>query len=245
MEHVAIADLSKSFGPTRALRSVSIDLHGGAVHTILGENGSGKSTLIKALSGVVAPDAGSIAIDGQAVRLANPRVAQARGIQTVFQEILVAPNRSLVENVHLGADPLLRHRTSTSDRARRTRELFASLGIGDADVGDEAGAVPLYVQQVAVIARALLREPRMLILDEPTAALGLGERQALFDVIRGLRSEGAVVVFVSHRLDEVVEISDMVTVLRSGQVVGQVTRGEVTPAILLNLMAPETAPEAA
>lgn len=241
MQHVRIADLSKSFGQTRALRSVSIDLHGGTVHTILGENGSGKSTLIKALSGVVTPDSGTISIDDTEVRLTSPRAAHARGIHTVFQEILTAPNRSLVENVHLGSHPWLRSHSSLGEQTRRTRELFGSLGIPKEDVTQEAGAVPLYVQQVTVIARALLREPLMLILDEPTAALGLSERQALFNVIRRLREEGVVVVFVSHRLDEVVDISDIITVLRNGSVVGQVAREEASSAVLLALLAPEAA----
>lgn len=241
MQHVRIHELSKSFGPTRALRSVSIDLHGGTVHTVLGENGSGKSTLIKALSGIVTPDSGSISVDGREVRLPDPRAAQALGIQTVFQEILTAPNRSIVENVFLGSHPWLRARWSPAEQARRTRELFATLGVEDVDVTEEAGLVPLYVQQVTVIARALVREPRMLILDEATAALGLSERQALFRVIRDLRGSGVVVVFVSHRLDEVVEVSDTITVLRSGRVVGQLARGEATTALLLGLMAPEAA----
>ncbi|MEZ4595724.1 MAG: ATP-binding cassette domain-containing protein [Chloroflexota bacterium] len=241
MQRIRIAELSKSFGPTRALRSVSIDLDAGSVHTILGENGSGKSTLIKALSGVVAPDAGGIAIDGAEVRLPNPRAAQALGIHTVFQEILTAPNRSLVDNVHLGFHPWLRRRTSPAEQTRRTRELFASLGIPEVDVTAEAGEVPLYVQQVTVIARALLRQPRLLILDEATAALGLSERRALFEVIRGLRAAGVAVVFVSHRLDEVVEISDTITVLRSGRVVGQVDRAGASAAVLLGLMAPDAA----
>src|SRR5690606_32321750 len=124
MQHVRIHELSKSFGPTRALRSVSIDLHGGTVHTVLGENGSGKSTLIKALSGIVTPDSGSISVDGREVRLPDPRAAQALGIQTVFQEILTAPNRSIVENVFLGSHPWLRARWSPAEQARRTRELF-------------------------------------------------------------------------------------------------------------------------
>lgn len=241
MQHVRIAELSKSFGPTHALRSVSIDLEAGTVHAILGENGSGKSTLIKALSGVVAPDAGSITIDGVEARLTSPRDAHRWGIHTVFQEILTAPNRSLVDNVHLGFHPWLRRRGRPAEEVRRTRELFGSLGTHDVDVTAEAGVAPLYVQQATVIARALLREPRMLVLDEATAALGLSERRALFDVIRGLRERGVVVVFVSHRLDEVVEISDIITVLRNGRVVGQVDRAGANPAVLLGLMAPEAA----
>ncbi len=241
MQQVSITELSKSFGPTRALRSVSLELQGGTVHTILGENGSGKSTLIKTLSGVVAPDSGRIAIDGGAVRLTSPRAAQARGIQTVFQEILTAPNRSIVENEHQGYHPFLRPRSDPREQERRTREILGSLGITEVDVTAEAGTEPLFIQQVTVIARALLREPRLLILDEATAALGLSERRALFDVIRGLRAAGVAVVFVSHRLDEVVEISDTVTVLRSGQVVGRVARGDATPARLLALMAPAAA----
>jgi ribose transport system ATP-binding protein len=241
MQHIRIAELSKSFGPTRALRSVTIDLEAGTVHTILGENGSGKSTLIKTLAGVVAPDAGTISIDGVEARLTSPRAAQALGIHTVFQEILTAPNRSLVDNVHLGFHPWLRRRTNPAEQARRTRDLFASLGVPDVDVTAEAGEVPLYVQQATVIARALLRQPRVLILDEATAALGLSERRALFDVIRALRQAGVVIVFVSHRLDEVVDISDTVTVLRSGRVVGQVDAADASAAVLLGLMAPEAA----
>jgi ribose transport system ATP-binding protein len=236
---VRIADLGKSYGPTRALDAVSVDFLGGTVHTILGENGSGKSTLIKALSGVVVPDAGTITVDGVHVRRFDPRAAQEHGVQTVFQEILTAPNRSLTDNVFLGYHGYLRPRASREEQVRRTRELFARLGVPDVDVGAEAGLVPLYVQQIAVIARALLREPRVLILDEATAALGLEERDALFDIIRHLRADGVLVIYVSHRMDEVMEISDRVTVLRSGRVVDHVDRDAMSPNLLLRLMAPE------
>jgi ribose transport system ATP-binding protein len=236
---VRVDGLSKHYGPTRALDSVSIEFAGGTVHTVLGENGSGKSTLIKALSGVVVPDAGSIAIDGERVRRASPRAAQEHGLQTVFQEVLTAPNRSIVENVFLGYHGYLRARASRSQQLRRTRELFAELGAPDVDVTAEAGSVPLLAQQIAVIARALLREPRALILDEATAALGLVERDALFDVVRRMRSEGVLVIFVSHRMDEVMGISDRVTVLRSGRVVDHVQRDAMSPDHLLRLMAPQ------
>ena len=122
---------------------------------------------------------------------------------------------------------------------RRTRELFAELGVDDVDLRAEAGQLPLLMQQLTVIARALVREPNVLILDEATAALGLVERDALFEVVRKLRADGALVIFVSHRMDEVMEISDRVTVLRSGLVVDHVGRDDLSPALLLRLMAPE------
>jgi ribose transport system ATP-binding protein len=236
---VRVDDLSKAYGPTQALDAVSVELEGGTVHTVLGENGSGKSTLIKALSGVVVPDTGSISVDGERVRKADPRTAQEHGIQTVFQEVLVAPNRSVVENVYLGYHPYLRARASRDEMVQRTRALFEQIGVTEIDVRAEVGELPLLQQQITVIARALLREPRVLILDEATAALGLVERDALFEVVRGLRADGALVIFVSHRMDEVMEISDRVTVLRSGKVVDHVARADMSPTLLLSLMAPE------
>jgi len=235
---VRVDDLSKSYGPTQALDSVSVEFAGGTVHTVLGENGSGKSTLIKALSGVVVPDVGSISVADERLRKASPRTAQAHGIETVFQEVLVAPNRPVFENVYLGYHPYLRARASREQQVQRTQELFGLLGSPDTDVRAEAGELPLLLQQITVIARALLREPRVLILDEATAALGLVERDALFEVVARLRADGALVIFVSHRMDEVMEISDRVTVLRSGRVVDTVAREGLEPAYLLKLMAP-------
>lgn len=236
---VRVDSLSKSYGPTRALDEVSVDFRGGSVHTVLGENGSGKSTLIKALAGVVVPDAGSILVDDVTMRRFSPRTALDHGVVTVFQEVLTAPNRSILENVYLGYHGYLRDRVNQAEQRRRTLELFAELGVPDVDIDAEAGSVPLLVQQITVIARALLREPRVLILDEGTAALGLVERDALFKIVKRLRSDGALIIFVSHRMDEVMEISDRVTVLRSGRVVDHVEREGLTAEHLLDLMAPE------
>ncbi len=234
-----VSELRKSYGPTRALDAASVTFQGGSVHTVLGENGSGKSTLIKALSGVVVPDAGTIAIDDTPMRRFSPRAAQAMGVQTCFQEILVAPNRSLVENVFLGFHGPLRHRLPRDAQERRAREWYAELGLPDTDVRAEAGTQPLFVQQITVIARALVRSPRILILDEPTAALGLSESDHLFQIVRRMRAAGVLVIYVSHRMDEVMEISDRVTVLRSGRVVDHVERDRLSPTLLLQLMAPE------
>ena len=139
----------------------------------------------------------------------------------------------------LGFHGYLRDRISRAEQAQRTRELFSRLGVPEVDVDAEVGTVPLLLQQLTVIARALLREPRVLILDEGTAALGLVERDALFEVVQELRADGALVVFVSHRMDEVMQISDRVTVLRSGRVVDHVEREALSPGLLLELMAPE------
>ncbi|MFV2064991.1 MAG: ATP-binding cassette domain-containing protein [Chloroflexota bacterium] len=236
---VRVDGLSKSYGPTHALDEVSVDFRGGSVHTVLGENGSGKSTLIKALSGVVVPDAGSISIDDVPVRRFSPRASLDLGVVTVFQEVLTAPNRSIVENVYLGYHGYWRDRVTQAEQQRRTHELFAELGVPDVDIDAEAERASLMIQQITVIARALLREPRVLILDEGTAALGLVERDALFEIVKRLRADGALIIFVSHRMDEVMEISDRVTVLRSGRVVDTVDRADMTPEHLLDLMAPQ------
>jgi ribose transport system ATP-binding protein len=236
-----VEGLSKRFGSTQALQGASVDFAGGTVHTVLGENGSGKSTLIKALSGVVVPDAGRIVIDGEELTEHSPRAAQARGVQTVYQEVLVAPNRSVVENVYLGYHGYWHERATSEEQTERTRGLCAELGAPDIDVTSECGRLPLLAQQITVIARALVREPSVLILDEATAALGLVERDALFRIVDRIRAAGALVIFVSHRMDEVMEISDHVTVLRSGTVVDHVPRETMSPEVLLRLMSPEGA----
>jgi ABC-type sugar transport system ATPase subunit len=231
-----VSGLAKTFGPTQALRDCSLDLRRGEVHAIMGENGSGKSTLVKILSGVHRPDAGTITIDGdQTPFLASPRDAGAAGIATVFQEILAVGQQAVLENVWLGSDGLLRRRVPKDERVARARDVLGEL-IDVPRLDRAANRLALSDRQATCIARALVREPRVLILDEATSALDVATRKRLFAVLGRLREHGAGILFISHRMDEVEEIADRVTVLRSGTSVATLRRGEATPRELVRLM---------
>ncbi len=231
VEHVA-----KAFGPTQALRDCSVELRRGEVLSIMGENASGKSTLVKILSGVHRPDSGEIELAGTKVdHLGSPRQAQALGIATVFQEILVVPQQRVLTNIWLGSDRMFKRRFSDEERRRRGREALAEL-IDSPRLGATAGTLPLSDRQALCLARALVREPRILILDEATSALDVATRDRLFTVIRRLREQGCGIMFISHRMDEVEEIADRVTVMRSGDSVATLDRADVNTRRLVELM---------
>lgn len=235
--------VSRSFGSTRALDGVDLRVMPGAVHTILGENGSGKSTLVKTLSGVLAPDSGEIRVDGEVRVLSSPRVARGLGIATVFQEVLIAPNRSVEDNVLLGLDGPFRRRVPRAERAAKATAALQRVSDADFILRTEAAEFELMQQHQITIARAFAMVPRLLILDESTAALDIPARDKLFGAVRELISEGGSVVFISHRLDEVLELSDAVTVLRSGAKVAQLAREELSERRLLGLLNPENVQE--
>jgi ABC-type sugar transport system ATPase subunit len=234
---ITAAGLAKSFGPTHALRDASFELRAGEVHALVGENGSGKSTLVKILSGVYLPDAGSIEIEGAAAAaLRTPRVAQDCGIMTVFQEVLVAESRSVLSNVWLGMDSTWRMKVTAGQKKAEARQALAELLGRPLDLSMPVEDLSLSDRQACGIVRALLRRPRILILDEATSALDVATRDRLFTILGRLTSEGAGVIFITHRLDEIRDIGDRITVMRSGETVATLAGGQWTPRELVRLM---------
>lgn len=211
--------VSKRFPGVVALSGVDLDLDGGEVHVLLGENGAGKSTLIKILAGVHAPDEGVVAIDGREVKIRSTLAAQELGIATIHQELNLVPRLSVAENVLLGRQPRRFGIIDEAEMNRKAGELLRRLGV---DVAPEEPVAQLGVakQQMVEIAKALSIDARILVMDEPTAALSDGEVKALFEAVRRLQEDGVGVIFISHRLEEISEIGDRVTVLRDGRVVG-------------------------
>ena len=240
-----INGLSKRYGETVALSGASIAFRAGTIHTILGENGSGKSTLVKLLSGIVQPDSGTISLDGRPFSGSKPRDFQAAGFATVFQEVLIAPDRSVTDNILLGLDGLI-HRTVPRSRRRETAAAaLARFAKTEVPLDAEAGTLPLAAQQLVVLARAVVRAPQILILDEVTAALDFADRESVFDLMRQLATGGSTLLFITHRMDEVISLSNRISILRSGKVVCTEDAGVSTPAELLRMMAPQTAAELA
>ena len=255
-----IEGVTKAFGPTIALRGCSLELRAGEVHALMGENGSGKSTLVKILSGVHRPDSGRVLIGrylpggrppvppgagslhGSLLdyRKGGPRAAVAAGVATVFQEVQSVPGQPVLDNLWLGADGMLRRTRglSSGDRRERARAVLTELlgDCPDALLSAPAGSLSLSERQAVAIGRALLRTPKVLILDEATSALDVATKDRLLAAVRRLTTAGGAVLFISHRMDEVTEIADRVTVLRSGESVATLDRNEAAPGRLVALM---------
>ena len=232
-------DISRAFPGVQALSGAQLTLRAGEVHALMGQNGAGKSTLIKILTGVYAPDAGSIELSGEPVTPESPIHAQALGISAVHQESHLLPNLSVAENICAGRYP---RRPWTRgggidwrETERRAAELLASLGI-NLDVSQLAGGLPAALQQLATVARAVATDARVLILDEPTSSLDADEVRALFVLIRRLRDQGVAILFVTHFLDQVYEICDRMTVLRNGSFVGEFACGKLDARGLIAAM---------
>jgi len=228
--------ISKSFGATRALNGVKLTVRSHEIHALMGENGAGKSTLMKVLSGVYQPDAGIIKVDGQPIVITKPADARAAGISLIYQELSVATNLTVAENVFMGSEP----RTpwgmaDTVEMNRRTEEVLRTLG-APFSATTPARKLSIAQQQQVEIARALIHKGRILIMDEPTAALSDRETDALFKIVRKLRDEGIAVIYISHRMAEVNALADCVTVLRDGAYVGELAREELDPGKIVQMM---------
>ncbi len=235
--------LSRSFGETQALSDASLTVRRGEIHSIAGENGSGKSTLMKILGGVVKPDAGDITWQGKTVRFSTPRAAQEAGISMVFQETLVVPEFTVRDNIFLGTDGMFRHHRHREAETREAAAALANLGLDDLDVETPLWQLSLAERQLITIARAIVRPWRLLILDESTSALDLGQRNQLFEYLRSAKVEGKSVLFTSHRMDEVQQLADTVSILRLGKSVARLAMSTTSAAQILQLMAGRTTVE--
>jgi rhamnose transport system ATP-binding protein len=230
--------ISKSYGGVAALRGVDFDVVGGEVVGLVGQNGAGKSTLIKVLSGAIAPDSGTIVLDGAPLVLTSPAQALAAGIATVYQDPQVYPELSVTENIFLGRE--LRGRFGNIDhRAQIARvvELLEELGVEPGLATAPIADLSLARRQLALIAKARSTDPKVIVFDEPTAILTEREAHWLFDIINRLRARGVAIVYISHRLEEVFAIADRVTVLKDGESKGTWQIGDVTTSQLIEVMA--------
>jgi rhamnose transport system ATP-binding protein len=225
---LALEDVNKNFGAVAALRDAQLELRSGEAHALVGENGAGKSTLVKILAGVHGPDTGRVLLDGREVSLDNPAAARAAGIAVIYQEPTLFPDLSVAENIFMGRQPLSAgRRIDRKELAARCRALFERLGVR-LDPDRPARGLSIADQQMVEIAKALSFDARVLVMDEPTAALSGVEVERLFTVARSLRAGGAAVLFISHRFDEVFDLCDRITVMRDGQWVSTDATAELT-----------------
>ncbi|MBV9299599.1 MAG: sugar ABC transporter ATP-binding protein [Verrucomicrobia bacterium] len=231
-----VRQICKSFPGVRVLKSVNLKVWSGEVHAFMGENGAGKSTLMKILAGAYQPDSGEIILDGQSVQFRTPHEARLAGIGIIYQELTVAPNLTVSGNVFLGSE--LRRFGFIKDTAqmdRKTQEVLDRLG-ARFKATQRAAHLAVAEQQQVEIARALFYKSRVLVMDEPTAALSDRETDRLFEVVRQLRSEGMAIIYISHRMAEVYELADRLSVLRDGEYVGELQRPEFSAGKVIEMM---------
>lgn len=228
--------ITKHFPGVLALDGVSLALRGGEVHMLIGENGAGKSTLMKVLCGAYTADAGQILADGKPVQVRTAADARVLGVAVIFQEYSLVPHLSIAQNIYLGREPL--NKLGLIDHARMHRDARAMLDrLGlDLDTRREVQSLGVAQQQMVEIAKALSQNARVLVLDEPTAALSERETHKLFEVIAGLKKQGVAMAYISHRMEEVFRLGDRVTVLRDGKHVATLRAGDATPDELVTMM---------
>jgi ribose transport system ATP-binding protein len=233
---VEMHGITKTFPGVVALDDVSFRVSPGEVHAVVGENGAGKSTLMKLLAGVYQPDAGEIIINEKAVRIASPHEAQDLGVSIIYQELNLLPDLSVAENVFLGREP--RHRfglLNDVELEEKARDVLQRLGV-DIDPQTRLGYLSVPQQQMVEIAKALSLNAQVVIMDEPSAALGVKDLEYVFNIIRALKEQGVAIIYISHRIAEVFEIADQVTVFKDGRVVGTESVAEIDRPSLVRMM---------
>jgi len=230
-----VKQLSKSFIATQALSNVDFKLYPGEVHAVLGENGAGKSTLIKLITGVHRKDSGTILLEGKEIEPHSPRDAQDLGISAVYQEINLVPTMSVAENIFLGRQPMRMGFVNMGEANRKASELLKTFHI-DIDVTRNLSSYSTAIQQIIAIARGIDLSAKVLILDEPTSSLDQNEVETLFSVIRSLKERGVGILIITHFLDQVYEISDRITVLRNGKLIGEHLTSELPRVQLISEM---------
>ena len=237
-EFLQMRGIQKSYDGTQALKAVDFSADAGEVHAIVGENGAGKSTLMKILAGAIQPDDGTFILDGQPIRPRSPHHAFELGIRTVYQEFSLVPHLNVTENILMGQMPTGRSKlwVDWTRAHQRAQDIFQYLDFAGIDVRSATASLSVSHQQMVEIAKAVARQPRILILDEPSAALSREELKRLFALIRRLKRESTLILYISHRLDEVFEIADRITVLKDGETVGTVLPAETTENQLIKMM---------
>ncbi|GAA0264014.1 sugar ABC transporter ATP-binding protein [Saccharothrix mutabilis subsp. mutabilis] len=233
---VRLEGITKSFLGVRVLRGVDLELRAGEVHALMGENGAGKSTLLKVLAGVHKPDTGRILLNGEEVAFAAPRDAQSAGIAIIHQELNLLPHRTVAENVFLGREPLKRGQVDRRAMEAETRRLLEWLGEDGIAADDEVVRLSVAQRQVVEIVKALSTDARVLAMDEPTAALADHEVELLYDLVKRLRERGMAILYVSHRMREVFDLSQRITVLKDGAFVTCVETAEISSDQLVRHM---------
>ena len=235
-EHLlALRGFSKSFGPVRALHEVDFEVDKGEIVALVGDNGAGKSTLIKAIDGVQPPDRGEAYFDGKQVRISDPRTAERLGIATVFQDLALCDNLDVVANLFLGkevvgTDRVPVHLLNEVEMEQHANQLLDDLSVTTlGSVRTEVGSLSGGQRQSVAIARTMVGEPKMILFDEPTAALGVSQTAQVLGLVKRLAEEGLGVVMISHNLDDVFQVADRIIVLRLGERVATFDREKTTP----------------
>lgn len=239
VEQVNVLELeriNKSFPGVKALTDVSFSLRAGEIHALVGENGAGKSTLMKILSGAYKKDSGSIIFEGKEINIHSPRHAEELGISIIYQELNLFNNLSVAENIFVNRQPERLGTVNWKKMNREAQDLFRRMGIDDIDVTQKVSSYSLAKQQLIEIAKAVSHNSRVVIMDEPTSSLTAQETEVLFRIMRRLREQGSAVVFITHRMNEIFEITDRLTVLRDGCIIGTRNTKEIGRNELISMM---------